>query len=169
MWGICNCNILSRVILGSVASSLSSALLQELSTSVVEPHRTPTSDNSAPLRFNDIWVYFHVYLILLYRIWTQMEWNVKYVHTMSGLSNIFTDGRFLKMSYKAVKFYEKKLLFHCIHACWKAEINVGWLPEKSKSLKSWAVWSMVVGLKFLMDCIPLTERNHSMRMGQEHC
>lgn len=75
MWGICHCNILSRVVLGSVASSQSSALLQELSASVVEPHRTPTSDNSTPLRFNDIWVYFHVYLILLYRIWTQSLGN----------------------------------------------------------------------------------------------
>ena len=108
------------------------------------------------------------------------------MHTISGLRDLFTDGWFLKMSYKVVKFYQKRLvsgineygacevssiallqsiirlllwvngrpnpkyttdyrlnisvsynlflsyfqLFHCMHAHWKAESNVGWSPEK---------------------------------------
>jgi hypothetical protein len=45
----------------------------------------------------------------LNRIWTQREWNDKYVDTVSGLSNLFSDGQFLKMSYHIVKFCEEKL------------------------------------------------------------
>jgi hypothetical protein len=32
------------------------------------------------------------------------------VHTISGLRDLFADGWFLKMSYKVVKFYEKRLV-----------------------------------------------------------
>ena len=32
------------------------------------------------------------------------------MHTISGLRDLFTDGWFLKMSYKVVKFYEKRLV-----------------------------------------------------------
>jgi hypothetical protein len=39
-----------------------------------------------------------------------MEWNVKYVNTVSGLSNLFSDGQFLKMSYHIVKFCEENLM-----------------------------------------------------------
>ena len=38
-------------MLGRIASSRSSALLQELSTSVVGTHRTPTSDKNALLQY----------------------------------------------------------------------------------------------------------------------
>uniref|UniRef100_A0A453NM97 Exportin-5 C-terminal domain-containing protein n=1 Tax=Aegilops tauschii subsp. strangulata TaxID=200361 RepID=A0A453NM97_AEGTS len=100
----------------------------------------------------------------LNRIWIQMEWNCKYVRTMSGLSNLFSDGQFLKMSYHVVKFCEEKLmngineygacdvfstalleliiplflrLLRCIHVLWTAEIGVDLLPaevEKAKTL-----------------------------------
>ena len=32
------------------------------------------------------------------------------MHTISGLRDLFTDGWFLKMSYKVVNFYEKRLV-----------------------------------------------------------
>ncbi|VAI45168.1 unnamed protein product [Triticum turgidum subsp. durum] len=100
----------------------------------------------------------------LNRIWTQKEWNKKYVCTMSGLSNLFSDGKFLKMSYHVMKFCDEKLmsgikeygacdvfsialleliiplflrLLRCIHVLWRAEIGADLLPkavEKAKSL-----------------------------------
>ncbi|KAM3227947.1 hypothetical protein ACQJBY_059599 [Aegilops geniculata] len=100
----------------------------------------------------------------LNRIWIQTEWNHKYVRTMSGLSNLFSDGQFLKMSYHVVKFCEEKLmngineygacdvfsialleliiplflrLLRCIHVLWTVEIGIDLLPaevEKAKAL-----------------------------------
>ncbi|KAM3227948.1 hypothetical protein ACQJBY_059599 [Aegilops geniculata] len=97
-------------------------------------------------------------------IWIQTEWNHKYVRTMSGLSNLFSDGQFLKMSYHVVKFCEEKLmngineygacdvfsialleliiplflrLLRCIHVLWTVEIGIDLLPaevEKAKAL-----------------------------------
>ncbi|XP_047055184.1 uncharacterized protein LOC124661368 [Lolium rigidum] len=100
----------------------------------------------------------------LNRIWTQREWNDKYVDTVSGLSNLFSDGQFLKMSYHIVKFCEEKLtgsvkneygacdvfpvallqsiiplflrLLRCIHALWSVEIGIGWLPQEVDMAKS---------------------------------
>ncbi|KAI5018616.1 hypothetical protein ZWY2020_043504 [Hordeum vulgare] len=49
--GMCSpYNILYGAIFGNLSSSRSSVLLQELSANVVEPHSTPASYNSAPLR-----------------------------------------------------------------------------------------------------------------------
>lgn len=99
----------------------------------------------------------------LNRIWTQMEWNKKYVRTMSGLSNLFSDGQFLKMSYHVVEFCDEKLmsgineygacdvfsialleliiplflrLLRCIHVLWRAEIGADLLPEAVEKAKS---------------------------------
>jgi len=100
----------------------------------------------------------------LNRIWTQMVWNDKYVDTVSGLSNLFSDGQFLKMSHHIVKFCEEKLmmsldkeygacdvfpvallqstvplflrLLRCIHTLWSVEIGIGWLPQEVDMAKS---------------------------------
>lgn len=45
----------------------------------------------------------------LNKIWTQMEWNSEYVHSVSGLTRLFSDVRFLKMAYHVVKFCEENL------------------------------------------------------------
>lgn len=38
-----------------------------------------------------------------------MEWNSEYLHSVSGLTRLFSDVQFLRMAYHVVKFCEENL------------------------------------------------------------
>ncbi|XP_044954113.1 protein HASTY 1-like isoform X1 [Hordeum vulgare subsp. vulgare] len=94
----------------------------------------------------------------LNKIWTMVEWKDNYV---SSVSQLFSDGQFLKMAYHVVKFGEEQLkmsktegsgardlstvvllklilplllqLLQCIHALWNEDANC--LPEELERAK----------------------------------